>query len=63
MERAIMNLSPGICANIDATWSVAKQAIGVSSCMVFILGAMGEIVAYAALRRDCWTEMLPLLYG
>lgn len=63
LVRSICNLSPGKSISVDATFRLAKIATGDASCIVFILGELGHIVAWAALRSDKWSNLLPVLYG
>lgn len=63
LKREICNLSPGRSISIDATFRIAKQSHGDASCIVFVLGEHGHIIAWAALRSDKWSNILPLLYA
>lgn len=61
--RGICNLSPGMSLSLDATFRLAKMTIGDATCIVFILGEFGHIIAWAALRSDKWSNILPVLFG
>lgn len=61
--RHICNLSPGASISVDATFKLAKISTGHASCIVFVLGELGHIVTWAALRSDKWSNVLPILYA
>ncbi|CAN0256206.1 unnamed protein product, partial [Scytosiphon promiscuus] len=63
LKRAICNTRPGKSISLDATFKLAKMATGSASCIVFVMGELGHIVCWAALRSDKWSNVLPLLYA
>ncbi|CAM9279053.1 unnamed protein product [Hapterophycus canaliculatus] len=63
LKRAICNISPGRSISLDATFRLAKMSTGSASCIVFVMGELGHIVCWAALRSDKWSNVLPLLYA
>lgn len=63
LVREICNRSPGASFSIDATFKLAKISTGHASCIVFVLGELGHIITWAAIRSDKWSNVLPILYA
>lgn len=63
LARELCNLSPGRSFSVDATFRLAKVSTGDASCIVFLLGEFGHIIAWAALRSDKWSNLLPVLHA
>jgi len=39
------------------------MTIGKATCIVLILGELGDIISWASLRSDKWSNILPVLYA
>lgn len=61
LQRHICSLSPGRSLALDATFRAASQNTGDANCIVLAMGALGYIVAFAALLGDRMAHLLPLL--